>query len=141
MQASQVHSCNSDTLNSSVVADLCVMLALMAGRNGGIGYSLVQDGKVCMAWHESFGFNLKTPTVAKLLVGTFRPLRAAAEHNSALSDAHCRLHRLRSNSSSNPGETRGIRYNALPVLVEPFLANKRAARRRVAEEAQLEGSL
>jgi len=38
---------NSAPLKHIVVADLSVMLALMAGRNGGIGYSLVQNGGVC----------------------------------------------------------------------------------------------
>lgn len=39
--------CDCTSLNSPTVADITVMLVLMAGRNCGIGYSLVQNGGVC----------------------------------------------------------------------------------------------
>lgn len=64
MRASIAYLYNFAPLKHIIVADLSVMLALMAGRNGGIGYSLVQNGGVCC---ES-----KCPHTRGILTGDLR---------------------------------------------------------------------
>ena len=41
------HNTSHKLIFRFVVADTCVMLALMAGRNAGAGVTLVKEGKVC----------------------------------------------------------------------------------------------
>ncbi|KIK99672.1 hypothetical protein PAXRUDRAFT_131611 [Paxillus rubicundulus Ve08.2h10] len=53
---SALHPCSSTLMNFCAVADLSVMLALMAGRNGGIGAALVQNGEWSNFSWAPFGF-------------------------------------------------------------------------------------
>lgn len=67
--------------NSFPVADLSVMLALMATRIGGEVISLVQDNKVCILPYLTCTLSKFTnATVARHQLGSLWTLWAPAEH-------------------------------------------------------------
>ena len=101
----------------SIVADITVMLALMAGRNAKDTMTLVNEGRVrtssCIP--RPYLNPDVLPAVADSKLGTFWLLRAPTELKLGLASAHCRLHRLRAHRTSDSFTAGSLRLQDVPL--------------------------
>jgi len=124
--------------NPHPVADLSVMLALMAGRNAGETLTLVKGGQECTAIayllaHLSYCFHF---AVALFQLGSICLLWPTAKHNSRLASPHNRLPRLRPHLPSNPRPSNPIWCHSLSLLLRPLLSAKHIKGRSTSETTQ-----
>jgi lactate dehydrogenase-like 2-hydroxyacid dehydrogenase len=104
---------------TDAVADLTVMLALMATRNGGEGISLVQSGGVSLpvGLPSSQLIHSRSTAVAELLVVPVRSLWPPAQRHALLSEAHRGLSRLRANRAGDSRPPGSFRHHALRLHI------------------------
>ncbi|KAI0945010.1 hypothetical protein AcV7_001658 [Taiwanofungus camphoratus] len=116
---------------TDAVADISVMLALMAGRNVGETTAIVRDGEASDPGRSETRFShLYSTAVADLSVVALCLLRAAAQRELDPHYPHGRIHRLRAHCSCHPCALDSLRLHPLSLHGEPLFARKPHSRRR-----------
>ena len=101
----------SFTYNEFVVADLTVMLALMAGRNVVQTMKVVNGGQAGFpCFHISAAILILILPVANMSLVPIPLLRSPIQRLPLSPSAHSRLHRLRTHRSSYLGTIDPIRF-------------------------------
>lgn len=112
----------SRTYNELVVADLTVMLALMAGRNVRQTMKIVNDGQAGYpCFHISAAILILILSVANMSLVPIPLLRSPIQRLPLSPSAHSRLPRLRTHRSSYLGTVDPIRVYRLYLFFESLL--------------------